>query len=124
MGLAPTIYGYIPVYIGTSTHLMKYILLALLCLTGTAATCQQFINGSFEPTGTITPCAETPNSTFNTQMGSDWVSGGTNQAYVGNNTCGSASAGTHYVGLEYNNMLGGTTIILKLSSPMIAGNTY
>lgn len=103
---------------------MKYLFLAFLCLAGTAVSGQQFLNGSFEPVGTISTCTEVSGFGYDGQMGNSWLTGGTNSAFLADNTCGAASAGTHYIGLEYNSVTGGTTIIFKLSYPMVAGNTY
>ncbi|MBL7682757.1 MAG: T9SS type A sorting domain-containing protein [Flavipsychrobacter sp.] len=91
-----------------------------------SADAQQFVNGSFEPSGAITKCAYDTLAEFNAKMGGMWVKGADTGMIVVDNSCGMGAPahGSYYVGTSYKSMTGSNYIMLRLTTPMQPDITY
>jgi hypothetical protein len=87
---------------------------------------QTLLNGSFETT-TGNCDYNLPNSIFNSMMSNCYAFGNNSQIDIINSTCGygSAQQGNYFIGLavDITNTLT-DALSLKLSTPLIVGNTY
>lgn len=105
-----------------------YVFYLLLCCY-LPAHAQQFINGSIEPKGTITPCTAGPIATVNANLGNGWITGMAAKVLLNDGSCasGAAAAGSHYAGLSYTFSM--TTqedniLVLKLDAPLKVDTVY
>lgn len=107
---------------------MKEIILFLcfgMLLSADDTAAQQFINGSFEPAGSITPCVDNPVATYNSNMGGNWAVGSAANMQIANASCstGSAVDGSYFGVVKYD-VPSGNKIIFKLDKAMKAGTAY
>ncbi len=96
-------------------------------LMAVSANAQQFINGSFEPKTTITPCTDAPVATYNTNMGGNWARGSAPTMQVANAGCGQGApdAGAYFGVFKYAGAANdGNRIVFKLDKPMVMGTQY
>src|SRR4051812_17486225 len=97
-----------------------YTTVLLSCIAAAPAIAQQFLNGSFEPKGTITACKNDSSVHYNKNMGNNWAIGLADTAmYFADNTCGLGNApdGNHFVGFTWLPTTGANTIVFKLDAP-------
>lgn len=104
--------------------IIPFLCLSVL-LSATGASAQQFLNGSFEPAGNITPCADVAVATYNANMGNNRAVGNAANMQVANSTCGQGAAvdGSWFGVLKYDAPFG-NKIVFKLDKAMQAGTTY
>lgn len=104
-----------------------YATVLLSCIAAAPAVAQQFLNGSFEPKGTITACKNDSAVHYNKNMGNNWALGPADTAvYLADNSCGLGAApdGNHFAGLSWETMSGANYIVFKLDQPMESGKKY
>lgn len=107
---------------------MKEVILFLcfgVFLSADDAAAQQFINGSFEPAGSITPCIDNPVATYNANMGGNWAVGSAVNMQIADAGCstGSAVDGSYFGVVKYD-VPSGNKIVFKLDKAMKAGTAY
>lgn len=104
----------------------KLLLIACgMCLGTMHASAQQFINGGFEPTNTITACSDVTTATYNSAMKYNQEIGTATNMQLADNSCGKGTPqeGMYFGVLKYAPP-SGNRIGFKLDKPMVKGTQY
>ena len=90
-----------------------------------ASHAQQFMNGGFEPQKAITPCANVPVATYNSNMGHNRDISTAANMQIADASCGKGApiAGSYFGVMDYMPPVS-NIIVFKLDKPMTAGTAY
>jgi hypothetical protein len=107
---------------------LHLFMLPVVCLCSTIATGQTILNGSLEPGGAVTTCADAPKASFNNFMGNVWDASELPNIYQGTATCGigAPADGNGFTVLKYRLFPGnlGNLLTFKLNGPLSIGQQY